>query len=86
MNLQQAFIALQRSLEQAFLVQEKQQILPEGLKQQVFAELQHVEQCLAAEPNADFCMRVKMNINNIRSSIFHEPPSAKIIHATETGV
>jgi len=47
--------------------------------------LQHVEQCLAAEPNADFCMRVKMNINNIRSSIFHEPPSAEMIHATETG-
>jgi uncharacterized membrane protein YccC len=84
-SLQQAFIALQHSLEQAFLVQEKQQILPEGLKQQVFAELQHVEQCLAAEPNADFCMRVKMNINNIRSSIFHEPPSAEMIHATETG-
>lgn len=85
LSLQQAFIALQHSLEQAFLVQEKQQILPEGLKQQVFAELQHVEQCLAAEPNADFCMRVKMNINNIRSSIFHETPSAEMIHATETG-
>lgn len=85
-TLQQALITLQYSLEQAFLAQEKQQLLPEALKQQVFIDLRLVEQSLKDEPNAEICTRVRMNINNIRSSIFHEHPSVNAIHAAEKGV
>jgi hypothetical protein len=85
-TLQQALITLQHSLEQAFLAQEKQQLLPEALKQQVFIDLRLVEQSLKDEPNTEICTRVRMNINNIRSSIFHEHPSVNAIHAAEKGV
>ncbi|MCJ8162820.1 FUSC family protein [Acinetobacter zhairhuonensis] len=85
-TLQQALITLQHSLEQAFLAQEKQQLLPEALKQQVFIDLRLVEQSLKDEPNAEICTRVRMNINNIRSSIFHEHPSVNAIYAAEKGV
>ena len=84
-TLQQALLTLQQSLEQAFLAQEKQQILPEALKQQVFTDLKHVEQSLKDESNAEICTRVSMNINNIRSSIFHEHPPVKAGHAAEKG-
>ena len=82
-NLQQALVALQHCLEQAFLAQEKQRLLPEVLKQHVFAELLQVEQQLRNEPNAELCARVRMNLNNIRSSIFHEQAS---VNAAEKGV
>jgi uncharacterized membrane protein YccC len=85
-TLQQALITLQHSLEQAFLAQEKQQLLPEALKKQVFIDLRLVEQSLKDEPNAEICTRVRMNINNIRSSIFHEHPSVNAIYAAEKGV
>ena len=84
-TLQQALLTLQQSLEQAFLAQEKQQILPEALKQQVFTDLKHVEQSLKDESNAEICTRVSMNINNIRSSIFHQHPPVKAGHAAEKG-
>ena len=84
-TLQQALLTLQQSLEQAFLAQEKQQILPEALKQQVFTDLKFVEQSLKDESNAEICTRVSMNINNIRSSIFHEHPPVKAGHAAEKG-
>lgn len=84
-TLQQALLILQQSLEQAFLAQEKQQILPEALKQQVFTDLKYVEQSLKDESNAEICTRVSMNINNIRSSIFHEHPPVKAGHAAEKG-
>ncbi|NCI78272.1 FUSC family protein [Acinetobacter kanungonis] len=84
-TLQQALLTLQQSLEQAFLAQEKQQILPEALKQQVFIDLKLVEQSLKDESNAEICTRVSMNINNIRSSIFHEHPPVKAGHAAEKG-
>ena len=84
-TLQQALLTLQQSLEQAFLAQEKQQILPEALKQQVFTDLKLVEQSLKDESNVEICTRVSMNINNIRSSIFHEHPPVKAGHAAEKG-
>ena len=84
-TLQQALLTLQQSLEQAFLAQEKQQILPEALKQQVFTDLKLVELSLKDESNAEICTRVSMNINNIRSSIFHEHPPVKAGHAAEKG-
>ena len=85
LNLQQRLITLQHSLEQAFLAQEKQHHLPEALKQQVFTDLMHVEQSLNDEPNAEFRTRVRMNMNNIQSSIFHEHPSVNAEHAAEKG-
>ena len=84
-TLQQALLTLQQSLEQAFLAQEKQQILPEALKQQVFTDLKLVELSLKDESNAEICTRVSMNINNIRSSIFHQHPPVKAGHAAEKG-
>lgn len=84
-TLQQALLTLQQSLEQAFLAQEKQQILPEALKQQVFTDLKLVELSLKDESNAEICTRVSMNINNIRSSIFHEHPPVNAGHAAEKG-
>lgn len=85
MTLQQALLTLQQSLEQAFLAQEKRQILPEALKQQVFTDLKLVELSLKDESNAEICTRVSMNINNIRSSIFHEHPPVNAGHAAEKG-
>ncbi|MHA3892568.1 FUSC family protein [Acinetobacter sp. GXMZU3951] len=85
-NLQQALVALQHRLEQAFLAQEKQRLLPEVLKQHVFAELLQVEQQLRDEPNAELCTRVRMNLNNIRSSIFHEQAFVNAEDAAEKGV